>query len=609
MSANLLRAMLGQGEAADRHLLESCLQAWQTAVCGEKGQWERKQRQALEARVKELEREVERLTGRCGSLDTNVAELEASLAQRRHELEEARQQLETRTGERDALSAEVERLRARVSNGSDNAGGRVAELEAQLGELLERQKNRRSPHQTPAKSALKTPTVSPHKRAMSSSEELLGTDDITATPGLSVDREQFYKVRESTLVKESAEYQKRIRFLESQMGGVPAASSLSNLATPIPSGSGADGLGNPLFQSPSLVGSVGGGGSSSFANMTNPRALQTTKDIKRMRREVESEWRARMNDALSEQREKAERQLEIEVTRLRAMLNRERGENGKEPLQDSSPTDATDTDATRINDDEIALLREQVTHLREAVEENMRECRKGLRMLVTAPKVSINVGGDEMFIQSAFPYDAIRAAVTTEILPKFQRCINVSDEVVLRQHSGSSASSSSAAEKAAGAVAEKAQAQVEGQGKVAGRKEKKGSASTRASPLKARSGTGLSSKSATPAPAPPSGMKDRLKSPTKERFGSASKAVFRALGQDEAADPKKKASTENRQEESQGSAKAAGQGPINPEVKKTIKTMVYTSVEELALSLQAKVQQLLPKAEGTCNWEGLKVSA
>lgn len=35
-----------------------------------------------------------------------------------------------------------------------------------------------------------------------------------------------------------------------------------------------------------------------------------------------------------------------------------------------------------------------------------------------------------------------------------------------------------------------------------------------------------------------------------------------------------------------------------------VKQFVYTGVEDLALALQAKVHELLPSAEGTCNWDG-----
>ena len=61
----------------------------------------------------------------------------------------------------------------------------------------------------------------------------------------------------------------------------------------------------------------------------------------------------------------------------------------------------------------------QVEKWRGAVEENLQECRRSLRMLVTAPKVSINVGGNEFAVQSTFPFELIKTAIRDSIIPKW----------------------------------------------------------------------------------------------------------------------------------------------------------------------------------------------
>eukprot|EP00397_Hematodinium_sp_SG-2012_P008369 GEMP01008428.1.p1 GENE.GEMP01008428.1~~GEMP01008428.1.p1 ORF type:complete len:808 (+),score=263.35 GEMP01008428.1:328-2751(+) len=74
-------------------------------------------------------------------------------------------------------------------------------------------------------------------------------------------------------------------------------------------------------------------------------------------------------------------------------------------------------------------LSDKATKWRQAAVEAARDMRKSVRMLVTAPKVAINVGGAEMPLNSwSFPFQIIKDAVCNEIMPRFSKCISVAEE-------------------------------------------------------------------------------------------------------------------------------------------------------------------------------------
>jgi len=66
-----------------------------------------------------------------------------------------------------------------------------------------------------------------------------------------------------------------------------------------------------------------------------------------------------------------------------------------------------------------------VTEVRQAIE----EARQGIRIMVTAPKVSVNVGKIENELRTPFPFAAIKEAVQNEVMPQFTRIFSVGAEV------------------------------------------------------------------------------------------------------------------------------------------------------------------------------------
>ena len=67
---------------------------------------------------------------------------------------------------------------------------------------------------------------------------------------------------------------------------------------------------------------------------------------------------------------------------------------------------------------------------RAAVAVAIAETKRSVRILVTAPKVSINIGRDEVNIQKGMPREVelIRSIVGDQVLPRFQQILAVSEE-------------------------------------------------------------------------------------------------------------------------------------------------------------------------------------
>lgn len=75
-------------------------------------------------------------------------------------------------------------------------------------------------------------------------------------------------------------------------------------------------------------------------------------------------------------------------------------------------------------------LRDEGEQWRIAAKDATRDIHKSVRLLVTAPKVAINVGGDEMPLTGkTFPHKKIKDAVCSEIIPRFSKCIAVSEKL------------------------------------------------------------------------------------------------------------------------------------------------------------------------------------
>lgn len=56
------------------------------------------------------------------------------------------------------------------------------------------------------------------------------------------------------------------------------------------------------------------------------------------------------------------------------------------------------------------------------------DAKQRIRIMVTAPKVCVNVGGDTYDVHSPFPFSAIKDAVSDEVMPKFARVFAVGEE-------------------------------------------------------------------------------------------------------------------------------------------------------------------------------------
>jgi len=65
----------------------------------------------------------------------------------------------------------------------------------------------------------------------------------------------------------------------------------------------------------------------------------------------------------------------------------------------------------------------------EEARQALEEARQSIRILVTAPKVSVNVGKSETDLHTPFPFAAIKEAVQTEVMPRFARVTAVGQQV------------------------------------------------------------------------------------------------------------------------------------------------------------------------------------
>jgi len=74
-------------------------------------------------------------------------------------------------------------------------------------------------------------------------------------------------------------------------------------------------------------------------------------------------------------------------------------------------------------------LKEGAARFTSEARQAIEEARQNIRIMVTAPKVSINVGGNAMDLTAPFPFSAIKQAVSNEVIPKFSRVFTVGEQV------------------------------------------------------------------------------------------------------------------------------------------------------------------------------------
>jgi DNA repair exonuclease SbcCD ATPase subunit len=65
----------------------------------------------------------------------------------------------------------------------------------------------------------------------------------------------------------------------------------------------------------------------------------------------------------------------------------------------------------------------------EEVKKALDEARQNIRIMVTAPKVCVNVGGNTLDLTVPFPFQAIRDTVQSEVMPRYSRIFAVADTI------------------------------------------------------------------------------------------------------------------------------------------------------------------------------------
>jgi chromosome segregation ATPase len=86
--------------------------------------------------------------------------------------------------------------------------------------------------------------------------------------------------------------------------------------------------------------------------------------------------------------------------------------------------------ARKVAEDKIASIEGSAAAFQQDARRALEEARKSIRIMVTAPKVTINVGiDDEVAVHSVFPIDAIKDTVRKDVIPKFSKVMAVSDDM------------------------------------------------------------------------------------------------------------------------------------------------------------------------------------
>jgi chromosome segregation ATPase len=101
-------------------------------------------------------------------------------------------------------------------------------------------------------------------------------------------------------------------------------------------------------------------------------------------------------------------------------LGEERGEMSRKLDQ----AKVAEQEVERRSQEMKALASQFADEARHALE----DARQNIRIMVTAPKVSVNVGGNSVDMHTPFPFSAIKEAVQREVLPIFSRVFTVGEQ-------------------------------------------------------------------------------------------------------------------------------------------------------------------------------------
>jgi len=83
--------------------------------------------------------------------------------------------------------------------------------------------------------------------------------------------------------------------------------------------------------------------------------------------------------------------------------------------------------AQQVADNRIAELQGSAKEFNARAKDAIEQARQSIRIMVTAPKVSINVGNSQKDLHVPFPFSAIQNAVESDIMPKFAKVVAVAD--------------------------------------------------------------------------------------------------------------------------------------------------------------------------------------
>lgn len=149
------------------------------------------------------------------------------------------------------------------------------------------------------------------------------------------------------------------------------------------------------------------------------------KDAEAARLKCEAEAATLSAEATTAQLE--ELRLSLAEAKSQTKASSERLRLAKEEQQRLS-TALHETQAARCAADQrVGELESSTAEFRSQAKQALEDARQNIRIMVTAPKVSINVGGNNKDLHAPFPFSAIQRAVENDVMPKFAKVAAVAD--------------------------------------------------------------------------------------------------------------------------------------------------------------------------------------
>eukprot|EP00392_Amoebophrya_sp_AT5.2_P014724 g14885.t1 len=405
--------------SSDAGNLRCCFNAWAQARLEGKCSWEEKQRRAMQEdaarRAADLEAQLvaaraEYETWRAEFAALKKKECDAALAACKSEAERLKSEAERLRSEAERLKRDNADLRKQLDELrkelKDRSLPRKNPLEARVQELLAKVQELESNALSSSSSASATTAVVQEQSGRSSSS---GSEEEWVLS--QKQREDFYRKREETLVRDNQALQDKVKELSAAM---PAASL--------------------------------------------PGGVKPFDGERKWRLKVKSLEEAHAKAAL-----RAKTEHEAAVAKLQADHEahaEKQRDSVKGRISDLPAVPAVEAELAELAADRNELLKRvddlerlsnaRIAKWKEAIEQNLVEVRKSTRMLVTTPKIAITVAGGGlatgaglgagsgsgtssgsaavMINGNNFPLERIREAIEREVVPKFQKCMHVSEE-------------------------------------------------------------------------------------------------------------------------------------------------------------------------------------